>query len=291
MRHVAALLRPGGSAERLHGLRGQAWSVERADLADLPALQALLRRLRPRAVLHLALDGGVYRHGPSPATEAANPLQALFEGIADVPGARVVHTSSAWVLRPGEGLDESAPLEPRSPYSLHKADEDRRLPELARRTGVPFVNLRLFNIFGKHEQHTRLLPYLVASLAAGQAAKLSHGEQVRDFNDVDTIAKAYLRALMAPDDACGAVYHVGSGRATTVREFAAMVAEVTGHEQLIRFDASATPDQEIACLVADPTRARQTLGWSPDPDLRQSVQRAARWWLARLPTIEREVAS
>lgn len=291
MRHVAALLRPGGSTARLRGLRGPAWSVERADLADLPVVRVLLRRLRPRAVLHLAIDDAVYRQGPGPATEAVNPLEALFEGIADVPGARFVHTGSAWVLRPGEGLDESAPLEPRSPYSLHKAHEDRLVPELARRTAVPFINLRLFNIFGRHEQPTRLLPYLVSSLAAGRVAKLSHGEQVRDFNDVDTIAKAYLRALTAPDDACDTVYHVGSGRATTVRDFARMVAEVMGNEHLIRFHGSATPDQDMACLVADPTRARQQLGWSPDRDLRQSVQRAARWWLARLHTIEREVAS
>jgi nucleoside-diphosphate-sugar epimerase len=121
------------------------------------------------------------------------------------------------------------------------------------------------------------------TLSDGRTANLSHGEQIRDFTDVDAIADAYLRALEAPRTACALTYHLGSGIGTTTRDLAAMVAEVTGNAHLLRFGAGTTEDQDLPVLVADPSRARNTLGWSAPPDLRRSVHDVVDWWLHQRP--------
>lgn len=280
VRHIVGTVRPGGRLERLAGVHGAQCSIERVDLADRVATQALLRRVRPRAVVHAALDAAVHRATTSQAV-TLEPLEALVSGLSGVPGARFIHTGSAWVLAAGQRLDEGAVLCPRSPYALHKAGEDQALPELATTSGVPWINLRLFNIFGCHEPAGRLLPYLVRRLVRGQVAELSHGRQVRDFTDVDVIAAAYLRALRAPDDACDAVYHIGSGRATSVRDFARIVASITGNGHLVRYCGTATRDEDLPCLVAEPARALERLGWTSDVNLNESIGRAVEWWIAR----------
>src|SRR5438874_5986506 len=54
---VCALLRPGSSTERLEDtLQSPFLAVERADIADNAALQDVMRRHSPKAVLHLAFD-------------------------------------------------------------------------------------------------------------------------------------------------------------------------------------------------------------------------------------------
>jgi nucleoside-diphosphate-sugar epimerase len=281
---VVALLRPGGSAERLSELRpSAAWSLARCDLADPESVAGLMSRIRPRAVLHLGLDRAAFQHVLPAHSDplVSRPLEALFAGLGRVSDARFVHTGSAWVLRSGEHLAEDAPLELSSPYTRNKARADALLPVLGEHSGVPWINLRLFNAFGRHELPGRLLPHLVARLARGETALLSHGDQVRDFSDVDAMAEAYVLALRAPAEACDAVYHVGSGRGCTVRAFAHTVAEVVGNRELIRFGVAETEDRRVPALVADPTLARERLGWTPDVDLRSRIHKAASWWLDR----------
>ena len=282
---VIAVLRPGGSAVRLEELTGEeGWRVERTDLTDRVATLALLRRVRPRAVIHVAADRRI--HDDLPEAEARlldlEPLETLFLGLAETGGERLVHTSTASVLPPGERLDEATPLAPRSPYGRRKAEAERLLRDLGTRSGVGWVSLRLFNMFGRYQQERQLLPYLVSRLVCGEPALLSSGEQVRDFTDVDDAAGAYLAALRTSIGASGAVYHIGSGTGMTVRAFALAAARATGMADLIRFGASSAPDGDRSTQVADPSRARRVLGWAARSDVVRQVQDATRWWLTRL---------
>ena len=287
---VVAMLSPRGAPARLEELpRDDAWSIERCDVGDRPALRGLLGRVKPRAIVHAALADAAFREVPEGEDLiVAGPLSTLIDGLADVPGARFLHAGSAWVLRSGDRLDELAPLEPITPYARNKARADALIPELAGRAGVSWINLRLFNLFGRYEKETRLLPSLVAQLERGEAAELTHGTQVRDFNDVDAVARAFADALAAPESACGTLYHIGSGRGVSVREFALDVAAYFERPDLVRFGDADTEDQGVPCLVADPTLARDRLGWNPDPDLERCVRDAVTWWLERLrPEVHR----
>jgi nucleoside-diphosphate-sugar epimerase len=244
---------------------------------------ALLHKIRPRAILHLAVDRMVHG-GLSEADrrrQVIAPLETLIEGLQGVPGGLLIHTSSVWVLPAGERLDERTKLDPRSPYAKAKAQADQWLPILAEQAGVNWINLRLFNIFGKYESESRLLPYLASRLVRGEIANLSSGEQIRDFIDVDDIALAYLLALQSDESVWGQVFHIGSGVGTSVREFAMTVADVTGNAGLIRFGAVTARDGFLPCQVADPTRARSILGWSPAKDLKLRIREIVAWWLQR----------
>jgi nucleoside-diphosphate-sugar epimerase len=283
--HVVALLRPDAADSRLADLApGPDWSVLRADLGS-PTAAATLAAVRPRAVLHLALDARC--HDAASATEqralVEPPLRLLFELLRGVEGAHIVSTGSAAVLSPGMALDESAPTAPNPGY-LHyaraKLIEEALIEQLGTSTGVRWTQLRLFYLFGRHEAPPRLMPYLVRTLARGEPAHLSAGTQVRDYTDVDDVATAYLRALAAPGALGSRCYHIGSGRGMTVREFAATVAEVAGRPELLRYGTGPAAEAEGSVIVADPGRADRELGWrAADPFMR--LKQAAAWTLAR----------
>jgi polyisoprenyl-phosphate glycosyltransferase len=281
---VCALLRPGSSTERLEDiLQSPKLAVERADITDTGALQDLMGRHSPKAVLHLAFDPS----GFEPQTEGEwrehhfAPVETMFDALARVDGARFVHTSSAWVLASGERLAGDAPLAPSLDYAKAKAKLDEALARLHREHGVPFVNLRLFNVFGRYEAIHRLLPHLVDQWRNGRPARLTHGEQVRDFNDVDDMAEAYRLALLCPPSACGAVYHIGSGRGVSVRQFAEVVRMAMDVPGEIEFDTARTRDQHVPALVSNPALAMRALNWQPSDNLESRVRAAVEWWLAR----------
>jgi nucleoside-diphosphate-sugar epimerase len=283
---VCALLRPGSSTERLEDiLQSPLLAVERADITDTAALHEVMGRCAPKAVLHSAFDPS----GFEPQTEDEwrarhfRPLETMFDALSRVDGARFVHTSSAWVLAPGEQLAEDAPVAPSLDYAKAKAKLDEALEPLHRHYGVPFVNLRLFNVFGRYEGIHRLLPHLVDQWRRGRPARLTHGEQVRDFNAVDDIAEAYRLALLCPPSACGAVYHIGSGRVVSVRQFAEVVRMAMDVRGEIEFDTARTRDQHVRALVSNPALAMRALDWQPRDDLEVRIRDAVKWWLARPP--------
>lgn len=282
--HVVALLRPEGNCERLEELqRSDGWSIEYADIADRVQLSGLLNRIRPKVVLHLAADRRIYEDLSEKDKNRLNitPLEVLFEGLAGVPGARLINTSSAWVLPSGERLDEESVLEPLSSYAENKAELDRLLPILHKKTGVSWINLRLFGIFGKYENESRLLPYIVSRLTSNKFANLSSGEQIRDFSDVEDVARSYFLALQANESACGNVYHIGSGRGISLRDFSGAVADVTGNAHLIHYGTIETRDQYLHCQIADPTRAGQFLHWFPSGNLEGRIRETVMWWFKR----------
>lgn len=282
VRQVVALIRPGGSRERLQEIAGlQGWSVESADLAASSQLRDVLYRTRPRVIMHLGLDGRLQRDLPEAERHRVNvgPIETLFAGLAGVPRARLIHTGSAWVLPSGSRLAEDSPLQPWSTFTANKARLDEVLPALGEKADVRWINLRLFNIFGKHEAATRLLPSLVARLTRDQDMEISYGDQVRDFNEVDDMALAYLRALQADDSSCNQLYHIGSGRGTSVRDFALAVAQTTGNAHRIHFGSRQTTDQALRELVADPVLAEHRLGWKPAAALESRILIATQWWM------------
>ncbi len=285
VRHIVAMIRPGGSLERLEDLRpSTAWSIAHADLANSAELRTAIRQIQPRAILHAALEASAYQERSTGLNKHVAPIETLFEALSQIPGARFVHTGSAWILKPGDQLDESSPIDPHSPYARVKAEIEFSLSHLHRRTGVPWINLRLFNVFGKHEARTRLLPYVTDRLTAGAVAELSPGDQVRDFNDVDDMATVYLQALQSYRKAWNRTFHIGSGVGTTVRDFARSIAEITGNDHLLRFGASATSDSRMPCLVANPSLAVRLLNWNPSAaSLRERISENVRWWRPRNP--------
>lgn len=281
---ICAVLRPDSSDWRLEEVRqSPVLSVERAELTEVEELRGVLQRARPQAILHLAFDPSGFEPQSDDEWRIRHlqPIELMLEELSRTDESRFVHTGSAWVLASGSKLAEDAAVAPTLDYAKAKARLDEALGPLSERFRVPFVNLRLFNVFGRYEDGRRLLPHLVNQWRQGLAAHLTHGDQIRDFNDVDDVAEAFRLALLAPPSACGTVYHIGSGRGTSVRQFAASVAEAMGVSGEIEFNSTETLDRHIPALVSDPGRATKHLGWNPRDNLEVRIRDAVKWWLAR----------
>jgi nucleoside-diphosphate-sugar epimerase len=129
-------------------------------------------------------------------------------------------------------LSVDTPLKPITPYADTKVALYSSLSNLLPLCAVEFAWCRLFYLYGEDEDHRRLMGYLHSKLEKNEVAKLSSGEQIRDFLDVaiagQMIAEVALGKQTGPINIC-------SGIPITVREFAERIADEYGKRNLLNF--------------------------------------------------------
>lgn len=268
---------------------GHHWAVrwgplECGDLIDSGRLDEVMRRYRPAAVIHLAgliissesvVDPAQYYD--SNVAGSLCLLDSMRRNAVD----RIVFSSSAAVYGEPETtpMAEDHPRRPLNPYGTSKQMIEQVLHDYARAYGLRSVSLRYFNAAGAdadgeigeaHHVETHLIP-LVLDVAAGFRPFISiygadyptrDGTCVRDYVHVCDLATAHVMALRYLDHSVGAhVFNLGNGHGATVREVIDLARSVTGCNIPVRVEGRRPGDPAV--LLADPTRARQVLGWKP----------------------------
>ena len=146
----------------------------------------------------------------------------------------------------GGMLSVETQLQPLTPYAGAKAATFIALTQCLPQLGVEFAWCRLFFLYGEGEDARRLVPYLRTNLAAGEPAKLTSGQQIRDFLDVraagQMIAETALSQKQGPVNIC-------SGIPITVCQLAKQIADEYGRRDLLKFGVR--PDNLIdpPCVV------------------------------------------
>ncbi len=244
---------------------------------DSAGIGAALDAAQPNVVFNL-VAAGIGPTGEDPETLVAGnagivaSLMAALEGRT---GVRVIHTGS-WSEYADPIADtpvsEEHPMAPSSGYGAAKAGASLLGAALSRRLGIPFLVLRLFNVYGPGEAPHRLLPYLVTQLTGGDPADLTVGTQIRDFLYVGDVVNALLVATTTELET--EVFNVATGVGTAIRDIARMTAaELNASATLLRFGALEGRRDEPATIVGDPSRFAKATGWSAQTSLADGVRR------------------
>lgn len=185
-------------------------------------------------VVHVAwyAEPGKYLMSPQNLGCLAGTL-ALAQGAIDVGVSRMVGVGTCFEYNlTAADLSVSTPLNPTTPYAAAKAATYLALSRILPQQGVSFAWCRLFYLYGEGEDGRRLVPYVRAQLAKGEAAELSHGLQVRDFLDVEEAGRRIAAAALSSLE--GAI-NICSGAPITVRELVEEIAGPFGRNDLLRF--------------------------------------------------------
>jgi len=199
---------------------------------------------------------------------------------------RVVFAASSAAYGDTETLPkvESMAPSPLSPYAAGKVAGEHLLAVYARVFGLHTVSLRYFNVFGPRQRddspYTGVIAIFARALLEGRAATIyGDGEQTRDFNYVENVVQANLRA-MERDLEPGVVINVGSGESLSVNALHSAMAELTGRQIAPRHEPPRAGDVRHSAASLD--RARELLGYAPAVGWREGLARTLEWYGARL---------
>ena len=180
---------------------------------------------------------------------------------------------------------------PLSVYAAAKLAGEAYCQAFWRTHGLETVVLRYFNIFGPRQnlesQYGAVIPLFIAAALRGTPPVIfGDGAQTRDFTFVANVVDANLLACHAPaEQVAGAVFNIGCGMATSVRELWDMIADLTGAEIAPQEEPARAGD--VRHSMASIARARDQLGYNPSVDMATGLARTIDYFRGRVRAPER----
>jgi len=286
--------------DRLAELGGRTPVFVEADVCDRAAMDAVFRAHRIDAVVHFAAHKAVGESTQKPLEYYRNNLGGLVnvaQAMQDHGVKRLVFSSSATVYGQPERLPitEDSALSATNPYGTTKLLGEQLLRELERcDAGWQVAYLRYFNPVGAHPSGrigedprgvpNNLMPY-VAQVAVGQREFLQvfgddyetpDGTGVRDYIHVLDLAEGHVAALRhLVDGKPSLTVNLGTGRGYSVLEVVKAFERASGKAVPYRIVPRRPGD--VAACYADPSLARELLGWTATRDIDAMCADAWRW--------------
>jgi nucleoside-diphosphate-sugar epimerase len=256
----------------------------RGDIRDIESCRRAIRGCTH--VLHLAARGSVPRSVDHPLeTNDVNVGGTLNMLVAarDEGVESFVYASSSSVYGDSGELPqhEDLPLAPKSPYATSKAAAEGYVRNFAELYGMNAVSLRYFNVFGARQDpggaYARVIPAFVRCFLAGQSPTVHwDGHQSRDFTHVDDVVEANLAAATTRHSAAGDAFNIARGEATTIIDIYRALAASVGSDLSPCFEPRRAGD--VRHTLADISKARDLLDYSPDRDIEGALEATARWY-------------
>ena len=222
--------------------------------------------------------------------------RSLLNAAVKAGVSRFIFSSTAAVYGDPDQVPvpENAPTRPLSPYGSSKLMTEIMLHDVASAHGMNYVVLRYFNVAGADPEArmglatigaTHLLKIAVEA-ATGQRAKIDvfgtdyptpDGSCIRDFIHVSDLAQAHRAALSYLRGGGGSVtLNCGYGRGYSVLETIEAVRRVSGRNFAVSYAPRRPGD--IMAMVADTSRIRGVLDWTPQYDDLETIATHALAW-------------
>ena len=286
---------------RVEALSGRSLTFHEVDLLDLDALRTVFRQTpEATAVIHFAGLKAVGESVRIPLRYYQNNLNGtlnLCQVMAEQEVKVLVFSSSATVYGDPASVPirEDFPLSCTNPYGRTKLMIEEILRDLHRADPTWRIGLlRYFNPVGAHPSGrigedpggipNNLMPY-IAQVAVGTLGELAvfggdyptpDGTGVRDYIHVVDLALGHLLALEKLVDTPGVLTcNLGTGRGYSVLDMVRAFEAASG--RAIPFRIVDRRSGDIAQCYADPSLARQELGWQATRDLGEMCADSWRW--------------
>jgi nucleoside-diphosphate-sugar epimerase len=272
-----------GAIENLAGVKGRVEVIQQSVLKPA-ALDAALRGAS--RVFHLAAY--VSAAGSVKEPELCHEINTggtlrLLEACRRQNVARVVLASSAAVYGDSEVVPkvEDHPILPCSTYAQSKAAGEHLLRVWRHCHGLEGVSLRFFNVFGPRQTagsaYAAVIAAFGAALLEGKACTIyGDGSQTRDFVPVGNVVQALLRAAETDTLPAEPVFNIGMGTATTISQLATLMSAMAGSKLPPVYAGPRAGD--VKHSVADISKARRELGYSPDVTVEDGLNQTVRWY-------------
>lgn len=271
------------------------------DICDRAALDGLLAKYKPRAVVHFAAESHVDRsiHGPAEFIQTnivgtftlLEAVRAYWGGLdADAKAAfRILHVSTDEVfgsLGPNDPqFSETTAYAPNSPYSASKAASDHLVRAYHHTYGLPVVTTNCSNNYGPYHFPEKLIPLMITNALSGKPLPVyGDGQNVRDWLYVGDHCAA-IREVLARGQ-LGETYNVGGWNEKTNLDVVYTLCDLLDE---LKPKATGSYRDQIAFVkdrpghdrryAIDARKLERELGWKPAETFETGLRKTVQWYL------------
>ncbi|MBW1687866.1 MAG: GDP-mannose 4,6-dehydratase [Deltaproteobacteria bacterium] len=267
--------------ERIDHLRDRL-HLHQADLLDQSSLVAPIREVQPAEIYNLAAQSFVPTSWVQPSLTGeftAIGVTRMLDALRLVdPEIRFYQASSSEMYGKARATpqDENTPFHPRSPYAVAKVYGHWITVNYRESYDLYAVSGILFN----HESPRRGREFVTRKISEAAARiklglqnelRLGNIEAKRDWGYAKEYVEAIWKMLQQPEPGD---YVIGTGVHHSVRQ---CLEFAFGHVDLdpddfVRVDPALIRPAEVETLLADPTKAREKLGWRAETSFEELMR-------------------
>jgi dTDP-glucose 4,6-dehydratase len=297
------LLTYAGNAANLAALQaGERHTLVRGDICDAELLGSLLRKYRPKAIVHFAAESHVDRSIVSPDAFIRTNVQGTFTLLEQAKiywqslnepertAFRLLHVSTDEVygtLGPNDpAFCETTPFAPNSPYAASKAGSDHLVRAYFHTFGLPVLTTNCSNNYGPYQFPEKLIPLMIVNALEGKPLPVyGDGKNVRDWLFVEDHCAA-IRAVLE-NGRPGETYNIGGNSERANIDVVTAICDLVDE---MRPRADAQPRRGLITHVKDrpghdrryaidARKITRELGWKPAEEFESGLRKTVRWYL------------
>jgi len=193
---------------------------------------------------------------------------------------KVVQTSTSEVYGTAQyvPIDEKHPKQPQSPYSASKIAADAIALSFHYSFNLPVAIIRPFNTYGPRQSDRAVIPAIISQALVKKKVLVGSATPTRDFNFVSDAVEGFIKVAQS-ENSIGEEINIGSGCEISIGELAEKIVSFLGKEvKLIKDEKRVRPEKsEVERLLADNSKARKLLGWSPRVSLDVGLKMTIEW--------------
>lgn len=287
-----------GNLENLRDVEGAAnYAFIKGDICDKTFIDGIFGDFDIGGVIHLAAESHVDRSIEDPfAFARTNVLGTLTlleaarrRWTGDFEGRLFYHISTDEVygsLTSAErAFTEQTRYDPHSPYSASKASSDHFVRAYHDTYGLPALISNCSNNYGPNQFPEKLIPLIINNIKTESPLPVyGDGKNVRDWLYVEDHARAI--DLIYHRGKPGETYNIGGGNERRNIDMVRLIISITDRmlgraegasEKLITF-VTDRAGHDLRYAI-DPSKIERELGWIPETDFEQGIERTIKWYL------------
>lgn len=160
----------------------------------------------------------------------------------------------------GSPFVETMREQPNSPYALVKQLTVNTALMLHANYGFPTMVVRPGNLFGKYQNKSKFIPYIISQLQEGQPINVTACEQKRDFIYAADFAWCIGKLLANYEKCLGQIVNVASGESVSLKSIIETCKEVIGKESVINYGALPYRENEVMDLKCSVEKLSRIIG-------------------------------
>lgn len=263
-----------------------AFKYEQHDITCLDAMKELFQQHSFDAVMNLAARAGVRVSVENPwvyiETNITGTLN-LLELCKEFGVKKFLLASTSSIYGVGAGVSAS-PIPFRedqntdfqlSPYAASKKGAESLAYVYHYLYGIDITIPRYFTVYGPAGRPDMMTFKFIYRIAEGLPIPVyGDGSQERDFTYIDDIARGSIAALKLLGFE---VINLGSDRPVKLNHVIHLIEQCLGKKAQIEFQPRHPAD--VPATWADISKAKELLGWRPEVNIEEGIQRTVAWYL------------
>jgi len=260
---------------------GESIDVQVIDITDGNAIDVLVARTRPTAILHLAAMAGVRPSIEQPAYYA----RVNVEGTTHLLQAAVRHKVQKFIFASSSSVygnlaklpfcEEDPVAEPISPYAATKRAGELLCYTYWHLYQLPVSCLRFFTVYGPRQRPDLAIHKFTRLISQGKPVPFfGDGSTSRDYTFVSDI----VAGIVAAYEHCTRyrIYNLGGSDPVTLSQLIGELERAIGKPAIL--DRRPAQPGDVERTYADLSRSRSELGYRPGTTLADGLRQFVEWY-------------